>query len=711
MLGIEALDRGFTTFADVLVQRALTDAERTAGIFLRDGEVEEATLTYGQLHRRVQAAAERLAARIRPGERAILLYPQGLDFIVAFFACLYTGVIPVPVSVPTPRRGFDVVRGTMLDSGATCLLSTGTFLSRFNELVKLDAALGSLACFDTQAWPAEPTQPVQPRRALPSDAALLQYTSGSTGSPRGVVVTHGNLLDNHRQLALSFGHDVGTVVVSWLPMFHDMGLGTVLGALSSGGCCVLMAPAAFLQQPLRWLRAITRYRATSSGGPNFGYDLCVQRINAEELAKLDLSSWRAAYNGAEPVRASTLSKFVDTFAAAGFRAEAMHPVYGLAEATLFVTGLAAGEATVVRPFSRKALSNGDVQHDDSAEGQRLVGCGHTWLSSRVLIVNPETLQACPAGKVGEIWVSGPSVADGYWEKPSATEETFRAHTALGAGPFLRTGDLGFQHEGSLFVTGRCKDLIIIRGRNHYPQDIEATVSESHPALEPLRCAAFAIDADDGEQLVVVQEVKRSALHGFDAEGIFSKIRSAISDRHGLLTHAIVLLKPTTLPRTSSGKVRRQVCRRGFLENTLASVASSVFGAEPLEPAPLSEPGLPPQPSRQQLEGWVVTWLSRRLRVEGTKIDASRSFADHGIDSVTAVELARALSDRLGSGLDETLLWSFPTIDALVQYLTARAATQPAEPQRRLDQAVALAADATDLEVELARLESELRRRP
>lgn len=622
---MESPGRKASTFTDLLRERATSHRDRRAYAFLRDGEDVDSAVTFKELHERALVIAEHLSERYAVGDRAVLLFPPGIEFIVTFFGCLLSSVIPVPVSVPSRHRGFDIVRGIALDSGARCILSSGALISKVAGALEKEPGLAAIPCFDTDLWGLEPGSGCELPRQTPSDIALLQYTSGSTGTPRGVIVTHANLVDNHRQLEQSFRHDESTVILSWLPMFHDMGLGTVLGGLWLGVTCTLMAPTAFLQKPVRWLRAISQHRATSSGGPDFAYDLCVRRISKEEREGLDLSSWSVAYNGSEPVRASTLSRFAEAFAPYGFRRDAFYPVYGLAEATLFVSGGHARQAPVVRAFERTALEHGQAVPDSTPQGKPLIGCGAAWLGTRLLLVDPETHVPCSPAQIGEIWVGGASVAAGYWQKPVESAEVFGARTAAGEGPFLRTGDLGFQHEGQLFVTGRHKDLIIIRGRNHYPQDIETSVSEAHPALEPLACAAFSVESEDGEQLVVAHEVKRTAVHRLEPEAIFRAIRRIIADQHGVHTHAIVLLSPGNLLRTTSGKVRRKACRRAFLDNSLPALSASVFGTESLEggaelratddrgAAPSPRASRPPRPSAateaaSRAADRVVEWL-------------------------------------------------------------------------------------------------------
>jgi acyl-CoA synthetase (AMP-forming)/AMP-acid ligase II/alkylation response protein AidB-like acyl-CoA dehydrogenase/acyl carrier protein len=581
-LSIESPGRKANTFTDILHSRAETHADRRAYIFLRDGEEVEAYLTFGQLHRRALGIAERLMALGTTGDRAVLLYPPGLEFIASFFGCMYAGIIPVPASVPNRKRGLEIVRGIAVDSGARWLLSSGPLLHKFQEELDEDSGLRALPRCNTEEW-REPSDGFTPVKSEANDVALLQYTSGSTGMPRGVVVTHANLWANQSQIEESFQHDETTVVLSWLPMFHDMGLGTVLQALWLGVQCVLMSPFAFLQKPARWLRAISQYGATSSGGPDFAYDLCVRRIGEEEREGLDLSTWRVAYNGSEPVRAATLARFTEAFSGCGFRRKAFHPVYGLAEATLFVSGGLLSNGPTVCSFSRPHLERGVGELDMTGDGTELVSCGGG-VDGRIAIVEPETRKPCSPGQVGEIWVSGPSVAAGYWNKAADTVETFQAQTADGKGPFLRTGDLGFVQSGGLFITGRYKDLIIVRGLNHYPQDIEGTVSQCHPALEPQGSAAWSMEVDDGEQLMIVQEVKRAAVRTLDAEEIFRAIRNVVSEHHGLHTHGIVLLRPSSLPRTSSGKVRRKACRQAFLNGSLPEIAASVFGIDRMEPS-------------------------------------------------------------------------------------------------------------------------------
>jgi acyl-CoA synthetase (AMP-forming)/AMP-acid ligase II/acyl carrier protein len=634
--------------------------DRIAYTFLREGEQAAEQLSFAELSARVTAFAARLTGKYRAGERLILLYPQGLDFLVAFLGCLKCGVVAVPVSLPNRHRGVTLLRAIALDCQASALLSERALLERLEASLVTDSVLQALPRFSTEDWRDAPVKPGPLPDILGSSTALIQYTSGSTGTPRGVLVSHANLVHNQRQIQETCGYGVDSVAVSWLPLFHDMGLGVALMTVSAGMRGVLMSPSAFLQKPIRWLRAISDYRATFSSAPDFGYDLCARRVSPIECEGLDLSSWTIAPNGSEPVRAATFERFVTAFAPYGFRGENYKPVYGLAEATLLVTGDAPGRAPTVRRFSTELLEQGKASVPRSSEelSRAFIGCGQPRSGAGICIVDPQSLAECDAGTVGEIWVSGPSVAGGYWGLDAISEATFRARTADGRGPFLRTGDLGFWDDDSLFITGRIKDLVIIRGRNHYPQDIEATVSMCHPALEPQRCAAFSVDGDEGEQLVVVQEVRRSALRSLDTAEVFRAISSAVSRGHGLQTHSIVLIRPGSLPKTTSGKVQRKPCTRAFLEHSLNEIAAwgSAVANGP-ESDSMREPGGPLSASAAHLMAWLGEELAATPDapfVEGQYLETSAEFAA-ALEQHGALALRRELRHGgLGLNVSESV---------------------------------------------------------
>ncbi|HEV7785623.1 MAG TPA: fatty acyl-AMP ligase, partial [Thermoanaerobaculia bacterium] len=462
-------DVHFVTPAGMLRARAEERPNQAAFTFLTDGETEAGRLTYAELDFRARAVAAALREAVPPGERALLLYPPGLDFIVAFFGCLYAGVVAVPAYPPRPNdRSQARLRAIARDAEPRVALSTSATLSGLAGLAAMAPELAAVRWMATDAL-ASGVSDRQLSEPSPESIAFLQYTSGSTAEPKGVEVTHANLLHNERMIGAAFEQDESSVVVGWLPLYHDMGLiGTVLQPLHAGGRCVLMSPLAFLQRPMRWLEVISRYRGTTSGGPNFAYELCVRKATPEALAGLDLTSWRVAFNGAEPVRAETLERFAGTFAPCGFRPEAFYPCYGLAEATLFVAGGVPGRRPRIAEVEAAALERNEVVSIAGSDrgARRLVSSGRPWMGQRIVVADPETGAACPPGRVGEIWIAGSSVARGYWRNPEATTHDFGAHLAGPGsdGPFLRTGDLGFVADGELYVTGRLKDLIILRGR-------------------------------------------------------------------------------------------------------------------------------------------------------------------------------------------------------------------------------------------------------
>src|SRR6266567_2833651 len=481
-----------STLVEILRRRVLHQPDRLAYTFLLDGETGEAHLTYTDLDQKARAIGARLQSLGASGERALLLYPPGLEFITGFFGCLYAGVVAVPVYPPYPAR---------LDSN------------------------------------------------LLHNSALMQRCFEHSSESRGII---------------------------WVPPYHDMGLiAGILQPFYLYSSMILMSPMAFLQRPLRWLQAISRTRATTSGGPNFAYDLCVRKITPEQRAALDLSSWDVACIGAEPVRPETLERFAATFAPCGFRRAAFYPCYGLAEATLIASGGLKAAPPIDFTVQSAALERNRVAAapGEDAGARTLVGCGQSLGDQKIVIVHPETLTRCSSDEVGEIWIAGPSVAQGYWNQPEDTERTFHAYLAdTGEGPFLRTGDLGFLRDGELFVTGRLKDLIINDGYNHYPQDIELTVEQSYPALRPGCCAAFSVDVAGQERLVIVAEVERRYLprrvQSLDTKEVVQAIRRAVAEYHELSVYAVSLLKPGTIPKTSSGKIQRHVCRTNFLAGSL-----------------------------------------------------------------------------------------------------------------------------------------------
>ena len=511
----------FSTFVEVLQWRARQQSTQPVYTYLSDGEDEKVSLTARELDHQARAIGALLQQHGATGERVLLLYPPGLDFIAAFFGCLYAGAIAVPVLPPhpvRPQRALSRLQAIVSDAQPSVALMTSRVRTRLQRLAVRMAELETISWLTTDQLASDLAQTWQEPTVTGTSLAFLQYTSGSTATPKGVMVSQANLLHNCAFIHQGFENRPDERGVFWLPFHHDMGLiGGILQTLCCGGSCTLLSPLAFLQRPVRWLQAISRTRATISGAPNFAYELCVRKITPEQRASLDLRSWAVAFNGAEPVQQATLERFSAAFASCGFRPEAFYPCYGLAEASLFVSGGCRSSSPVVLQVNSSALEhNRVIEVGPQDTGIRsLVGCGQVPPDQQIIIVDPEGLTRCPPNQVGEIWVTGPSVAQGYWNRPEDTVQTFGAHLSdTREGPFLRTGDLGFVKDGELFVTGRLKDLIIIDGSNHYPQDIEQTIEQtlerSHAPLRPHSSAVFSVEQDGAECLVVMQEVERRA---------------------------------------------------------------------------------------------------------------------------------------------------------------------------------------------------------
>jgi acyl-CoA synthetase (AMP-forming)/AMP-acid ligase II len=556
----------FDTLVDLLRWRAQERGPVPAYRWLEGGQERESHLTYAQLDLQACVIAAHLQECTRPGDRVLLVYPAGLEYIAGFFGCLYAGAVAVPVYPPRRNRSLERLKGVVQDAAATAALTTADVLDQVEARRAEAPFLGALRWLASDTLPAGSAGSWRRPALSGASLAFLQYTSGSTGVPRGVMLGHDNLLANERMIQERFRLDETLVAVGWLPLYHDMGLiGNVLQTLYVGGQLVQMAPSTFLQHPSRWLEAISRYRATISGAPNFAYDLCSERTPPQVRDALDLSSWRVAFVGAEPIRAATLERFALRFAACGFRRSAFLCCYGLAEATLFLTG---SHAARILPVEPAALAQARVVpvRDGTGDSHTLVASGRPALDTEIVIVEPGTNELLPPGRVGEIWARGPQVGRGYWGNPGATQAVFGARLG-GAGPFLRTGDLGFLHDGELFVTGRQKDLVIVDGRNHYPQDIEWTVERSHPALRSQGAVAFSVEQGGAEHLVVVQELERNRL-AFPRAEILAAIRRAVADEHDLALFDVQLLRPGAVPKTSSGKNQRSLCRQLYLRGGL-----------------------------------------------------------------------------------------------------------------------------------------------
>jgi acyl-CoA synthetase (AMP-forming)/AMP-acid ligase II len=562
------------TLLDILQRRAAEQPDDRAYVFVGDRGGEEAALTYGELQARVEVVAAVLAVKAPPGERALLLFPPGLDFLVAFFACQRARIIAVPMMLPRRLSARDASSSIVADCTPRLALTVGAVLSGARaDLPQRFPGLEWIAIDDIE--PAPPSGAALPLPRL-DDIAFLQYTSGSTSAPKGVVVSHANIMANSRMVHLTCETNPTSTFATWIPLYHDMGL--ILNALQAvyiGALCVLLAPVAFLQRPLSWLRAISDYRAEIAGGPNFAFDLCNSRMRPEQMQGIDLSSWRVAFVGGEPVRAETMDRFLELFPPFGFPPTTLRPGYGMAEATLLLSGTDPGVGPIIRPVSREALQRNRIAPPrDANDIQRAVSVGRGVNGGETAIVDPETCRRLGADQIGEVWIAGPHVAQGYWGNPEATEETFGGRIEGEDGTrWLRTGDLAFiDTAGEIYITGRMKDLVIVRGVNHYPQDIEETVQDCDPALTRHGGAAFGGLDDKGEErLVIVQEVERTERHRIDLADLTGRIREAVTAEHDVAPYRIVLIRPGTLPKTTSGKIQRNQTRQSWLEGALQAL--------------------------------------------------------------------------------------------------------------------------------------------
>ncbi|MEV5442094.1 amino acid adenylation domain-containing protein [Streptomyces sp. NPDC052644] len=641
-----------TTFTDVLAERAALSPGTAFESVTTDASGP--SLTFPQLHDRARSLGALLADRIAPGERVLVLLPSGLDYVAAFLGCLYAGVVAVPLYPPEGGAHAARLRAVLADCAPAAALVPASFLERPEASAAGLAGLPLIAADGELPDPGDWRRP----RTTGDTPAFLQYTSGSTATPKGVVVTHRNLVANSRQIRRRFGSGPDTPVVSWLPPYHDMGLiGGILQPVFAGAPATLMSPMSFITRPLRWLRLISERGARISGGPDFAYDLCVDRIPEHDLEGLDLSHWDIAFNGAEPVRAATLERFTARMAPYGFRRGAFLPCYGLAEATLLVSGEVLGDREPAETFSADSLAPGERPAPDPA-GLPVVDCGPAAEELTVAIADPRSGAPCPPGTVGEIWVSGDNVAAGYWGRED--DGTFGAVLPDDGRRYLRTGDLGFLRDGRLHVTGRSKDLIVVRGRNHYPQDLERTALDAHPTLRR-GAAAFSLD----ESICLVLETSTAHRPGEAAE-VTSAVRARLAREHGVTPGAVLLVRPGRLPRTTSGKIQRSRARALLAAGELEAVHRWDAGRDT---QPLSRPA-----AQGSVRDTLLALASRRL---GAAVDPSSPLVAQGLDSLAALELRAAAEDALGAELSLEALLAGASVDELAAGLPGHGPVAPA----------------------------------
>jgi amino acid adenylation domain-containing protein len=648
---LEISVRQYSTVVEILCDQSAIQPGAEAFTFLVDGENQAVTWTYRDLEWRARAIAAQLQALSLSGERALLLYPPGLDYLAAFFGCLYAGVIAVPAYPPRNGRNTPRILSILKDAQVAIVLTTSTAVTQIQSLVGAFDSTTSLKWLTTDNLALDIAASWQEPFINQETLAFLQYTSGSTGTPKGVMVTHGNLLHNATATYLYMEHSPSSKFVTWLPIYHDMGLiGGVLQPLYGGFPCIMMPPALFLQRPYLWLQAISKYGGTTSGAPNFAYELCTQKITPEQRSKLDLSSWSVAFNGAEPIRHQSLELFAQTFSECGFRKEAFYPCYGMAEATLMVSGSVKTALPKVKTVEKSSLESNRIVDviSDEEDSLCVVSCGRSLPQQQLAIVNPETLTRCAASEVGEVWVSSPSIGKGYWNRPEETQQTFGAYLQdTGEGPFLRTGDLGFLDSSELFITGRAKDLIIIRGRNLYPQDIELTSECAHRVLRKGSSAAFAIEVDGEERVVIVQEVEFRAKP--NVEEVTTAICAAVSEAHELQVYGVVLIKAGTIPKTSSGKIQRRATKAQFLTGSLDVLSSCIFDVAVEEAKSLTREELLSVDSQLRLgtvESYLQSLVAWILQVNISQLDSKQPLIRLGLDSLKVFELKNRVEQDL-----------------------------------------------------------------
>lgn len=566
-------------FVDLLNEQAAKFGDKPAFHFLEESDSIKETISYADLAKRAQATAVVLRQQYPQGSRVLLLYPSCIDYMVAFFGCLYAGMIAVPMFPPKGNKQNLRLEGIIEDSGAEIALTTSRQLQQMEALITTSPHLSRLNILCSEQLDPSLAKDWQRPTTLSKDTiAFLQYTSGSTGIPKGVIVSHGNMLHNEVMLQATFQSDSSSVYVTWLPIYHDMGLiGNMLHAVWLGATCYFMAPASFLQRPIRWLEIISRFGATISGGPNFAFQLCANKISPQDSQHLDLSNWQVAFNGSEPVRHDTIVNFYNAFKHIGFRYEIIVPCYGMAESTLISTGGNLKDHTTTLYLDRQAFNQRQVILAPQETGLPLVANGGNLPQQRIAIVDPETGIMCKPSQIGEIWLSGPHIGHGYWQRPEMSRDTFQAHVSEhGDVNFLRTGDLGFMHEDELYVAGRINDLVIVHGMNYYPQDIEKVVEEASEQVNSYGSAVFSISDEQGVRVVAVVEIGRTHVRKFNPKLLAGTIRQQVFEQHELMLNDIVFIRPNSLPKTSSGKVQRRRTQQFYLTGELSLIENAAL---------------------------------------------------------------------------------------------------------------------------------------
>ena len=690
-----------STIVDILRELASQQPEKMAYAFLQEGKTIKDSWTYSQLNQRAIAIAATLQSQIeevlrtesletgffkgnssrealiplknpvseaksvnsiKSKSRVLLIYPAGLEFLAAFFGCLYAGVIAIPAPAPEmfgKQRIVARIKAIIDDAKPAILLTTSETYPQLDKLKEQIFINYKPKILTTENLPIKQNYQLLKPAVSIDDIAYLQYTSGSTSTPKGVEITHKCLMANLGDAIAALGYNSESIVANWMPHFHDAGLvGGLLRPLYAGIPCYVMSPLALMKQPIRWLEIISNYRITHSIGTNFIYDYCVSHAKPELCQNLNLSGWQVAGVGAEPIRHETLNSFVEIFKPYGFESTTFCPGYGLAESTLTLTAKSLNNMPLFLRVSAEALKKNQVLETSKTGDPVIVGCGSFIGNTKIAIVNPQTLTRCAADEIGEIWVAGSSIAKGYWNRPDISKQTFQAYiTDTKEGPFLRTGDLGFIKNGELFVSGRLKDLIIIRGHNYYPQDIEWIVEKSHPAVRINCCAAFSIEINKVEQLVIAAEIEGFSNKNLALDEVVKAIRKAVAEHHELAVYGVVLLKRSTILKTSSGKIQRQACRAAYLDGSLDSIACWT-----LDIATSEEYAIP----QNEYEFRLMQIWQQVLEIN--TIGIKDNFFEWGGNSLKAAEIIAQIERKFNQNLPISALLENPTIEELAAKL-------------------------------------------
>ncbi len=684
------------TLMDVFKKHLNHFPNKTLYRFFENGEEETDSRTFLELYNRAEIIATNILEHVKPGDRVLLLFPSGLDFTDAFFACLLAGVIAVPAFPPKGKRRIGRLEKIAFDCAANLILTTETTYVKTNKWFNNEV-------FNDVKWlrtdKIENKKSNQLPKITSNTIAFLQYTSGSTGDPKGVIVSHSNIIHNNTLIKNAFHHTQKTIGLSWLPIYHDMGLiGNILQAFFVGFEILIMPPTAFIQKPLRWLSLIAKNKVTYSGGPNFAFDLCINHIKEEVVESLDLSSWRTAYNGSEPIRPETMNRFASHFSNAGITKVSLFPCYGMAETTLVVSCSKYNNPPIVLQLEKEKLYNGKIKPFEEGKDElgkiEFVGNGPVLGDLKVKIVNPETKQLCKNGEVGEIWISGPSVAKGYWKREKLTEEIFNAqiiyangkvNTKLGS--FLRTGDMGFLENNELYLSGRLKEMMIINGVNHFPQDIEQTVQYSNSDLQSNAGVALSTEINGKQELIIVQEIKRTSMRNYDLDRIVRDVCNAVFVEHELSVYSILLVIPGRVGKTSSGKIQRVGTKLAFEKGEIEGILSEwTAGTKREKEKKVLKPDMEFQTNKSssEIEKWILNIINKELQINTSQVNASTSFAELGMTSLKGIQLSGMLSEYLNTEVSPTLIYDYPTIKEFATHLSQEKVSSNKETENEIN---------------------------